>query len=94
MNDDKGTSLVIANSSKGEKLLRDIDSHTICKEVDFEKAVANNTSMYVSAPRPDLREAFFESVHAQGFLVATKRYLPNKAKAFCNKIIRRIKRFI
>lgn len=94
MNDNNGTSLVFVNSKPGAELLESVRNNMRVKEVDFNTAVSYNTSMHCSSPRPENREAFFECVHTQGFDAATKKYLPSKTKAFCIKIIRRIKRFI
>lgn len=56
MNDEKGTSLVIVNSKKGEKLLSKISNNIECKLVDFETAIANNKSMLKSADIEKKRE--------------------------------------
>ncbi len=94
MNDDKGTSLVITNSQKGKDIFDEIKSETVWRKVDFETAIAFNQSMFTSSPRPENREAFFEAVKTSNFENATKKYLPGKAKTFCIKVIRRIKRIV
>lgn len=51
MNDEKGTSLVIVNSPKGENILNQVSSKIIKKEVNFEQAISYNVSMLESSPK-------------------------------------------
>lgn len=56
MNDEKGTSLVIVHSKKGEKLLSSISNNIKCELVDFEMAIGHNKSMIKSANIENRRE--------------------------------------
>lgn len=67
MFNDKGVSLVLANSDKGKKLFDAVKEDLIFREVDFEAAVSHNTSAFRSAPRPENREAFFNRFRNEPF---------------------------
>lgn len=62
MNDEKGTSLVIVNSKKGEYLLERIRDNMVLKQVDFEVSIENNRSMVKSPSKHKYREEFFEDL--------------------------------
>ena len=51
MDDNKGTSLVILNSSKGKKIFEEISNKIIKKEVNFKDAIKNNSSMIESSKK-------------------------------------------
>ena len=53
MNDGKGTSLLLINSEKGNKLLEEISDKIVKKEVDFKTAIENNLSMIRSCRKGD-----------------------------------------
>lgn len=56
MNDDKGTSLVLVHSSKGQQLLNSIREKIIMsKEIKIEDAVAHNPS-YLTSPIPYIKD--------------------------------------
>lgn len=88
MDDDRGTSLVFANSPKGQKLFNDIFESIICKEVDLEKSVSFNTAAYKSVPYNKKRHKFFANLCKKDFetnvAICTKMNL-------CVKIVRKIK---
>ena len=96
MDDDKGVSLVIANSVKGCKALDGMD----LRAVDAETARQMNSGFAVSLPCPERREEFFEGLHTakdvisymKGFVVSTcsVRKLYQRFHTLMSKIRRRI----
>ena len=94
MNDEKGTSLVIVNSLKGNKLFEEIKTNTIYKQVDFEKAIKYNLNMINSAKVHKNREKFFKELENTNleFLVKkyTKKPLYKKVLGKTKKIIKKV----
>lgn len=64
MNDDKGTSVVIIRSDRGDALYSSIIENTVSKEVDISFVAKINEAYGVSAMKPVEREAFFEDLKA------------------------------
>lgn len=73
MFDNKGTSLVLTNSKKGQVLFEEIQNVLRCKEVDFEKAISHNPCIYGSVEKPDKREDFFLHLSKMRFDRLVKR---------------------
>ena len=62
MNDNKGTSLLLVHSDKGQKLLSDISDRVIIKQVDFELSIGSNPSMIKSVKLPPLYNMFMKDL--------------------------------
>lgn len=99
MNDNKGTSLIIINSEKGQKLFEKIEENTIAKEVDIEEAIKYNPSMIQSSNKDIKREKFFENLDKMNFNKLVNKYTtkPNfckltsiKVKSIVKSIINKI----
>ena len=67
MNDDKGCSLVLVNSEKGQHLFTHVKAEIRCAEVDRQQALKYNTAYFHSAPLPSGREKFISRVLSSGF---------------------------
>ena len=91
MDDDKGTSLVIINSTLGKQLFEEIKDQINYKEVEYEKAIANNPSLYQSVNRPKNRDTYLDNVTADNLNDITKKYT---TVSIFKKIIRKIKNHI
>lgn len=79
MNDGKGVSAVIINSSKGKKLLENINAESIYyKQVDFrifyEVFKKNNCSMFESPKIPVERETFYYELNSMQFKEFINKY--------------------
>lgn len=96
MDDNKGTSLVIVNSEKGEELLNKIIEKMIYKRVDLDNALKYNPSMISSVNKDKNREKFFENLDKIEFdkLVKKYTYKPNIFRRVIGKIKRIIKKVI
>lgn len=98
MDDDKGTSLVIAQSEKGQEILNQLQTHMNAQKVDMEKAIKGNSAMVKSAPYNIKREEFFKELDEKPFDALVKIYceLPiviRIAKYF-RRILSKIKRTV
>ena len=67
MDDDKGTSLVLLHSKKGENAFNHCASKLLTKQVPLEKAIAKNTSYFRSVQSGKGRTSFFEHLDDQAF---------------------------
>ena len=64
MSDDKGTSLILVYTSKGQQLLSNLDLKL--KESRYEDAVKGNPSIIYSAYRPAERTLFWRAFRRHG----------------------------
>ena len=76
--DDKGISLVIANTARGQAALEDIRDRCFLKETSFQEAAAKNPRLTVSAPMPRARTLFFEDLNSGMHFSALKRKYMNR----------------
>lgn len=74
MFDDKGTSLVLVQSEKGQKLLEAIKSSLKIKEVSLSESIRFNPSYIKSVQRPRLRDTFFRDLEIKSLDFIFKRY--------------------
>lgn len=92
MDDDKGTSLVIVNSEKGNEIFENIKEKVIFQEVDFETAIKYNKSMTESVKENGKREKFFEKLDKVEFNKLVKKY--TNTQSFAKKILRKCKQIL
>ena len=91
MDQDKGTSLVMINSDKGQALFDSIGDKIVCKEFTLSDAEAGNPAMSSSlSPASDNRKAFFEAIDRKPFEDVAKEFFP--MPDISNKIKRKLKR--
>jgi len=64
LNDDKGTSLILVNSIKGNKVFEKLQDNMIVEEVDSEEAIKYNPSAISSAQYNSNRDNFFEKLNS------------------------------
>ena len=77
MDDDKGTSLVLVHSDKGEEIFSKINQQLQCRAVEFEKAIKGNPAMIHSAKQPENRELFMRESQSASFSAVVKKYTKN-----------------
>lgn len=96
--DDKGTSLVIVNSIKGEKLFHLIKDEMQYQETNLDEALKYNPAMIKSVNKDNNREMFFENIDKLDFDKLVKKYtyqphilekIISNIKAIIKKVIRR-----
>lgn len=98
MNDEKGTSLVIVNSQKGEFLFKKISEKMEYKKVDLKEAVKYNPSYDNISIRNKNADKFFEELNDKKFNKLVNKYVPkisifkrikNKLKSLVKKILKK-----
>lgn len=93
MNDNKGTSLVIVNSEKGEELLNCIANQVEIIETDVNEAVKFNSAAIKSVPHNPKRAEFIKDFNCLEFEKVLKKYCsPDWKKQLKSKIKSLIKR--
>lgn len=95
MDDNKGTSLMIVNTKKGEFLYNNIKDKMVYKEIEFESGIKYNHAMYMSTYKPKLRKEFFENLDNMQFDELVKKYTVNNSNLnIVQRIIRKVKKMI
>ena len=87
MNDNKGTSLILINTVVGQKIFVSIKEDIKYEVVDFEIALSQNQSYYVSAKKNKKRKKFFKSLDKNGVKFSMEKY----TRSSC---LHKIKRFV
>lgn len=80
LDDDKGTSLVLAHTEKGQKALEAILPRTDWKQVDCMAALRSNQAMLRSVERPEGRDAFMADMDRLPFADLAKKYVPRSGR--------------
>lgn len=91
LDDDKGTSLVFINSTKGEFILDYVKQKILYKEVDINQAVAFNPAAIKSVPYNYKRNDFFKYLDQKPFDILVKKYCDEKIYV---KLERKIKQYL
>ena len=84
MTEDKGTTLLIVHSQKGEDLLKQIENIK-CQSIDLEKALklngGNKKSMYLESAKPNKRrEEFYQDFNQLDYSQLIKKYCSKTLK--------------
>lgn len=95
MDDDKGLSLVIVNTKKGQDYFGYINESIISKTIQFKDAVNYNPSAVSSCDEPENRTKLFREIINSDdidFDIITEKYIkqPKSIKKTVKKIIKRI----
>lgn len=90
VSDDKGVSLVLTNTQKGENWIEILKDSLFVQRRTFEEAAASNPKLVSSAKQPPLRASFFREFAAEiAFEKLVRRYMRNTGlKAELKKIIK------
>lgn len=93
MYDNKGTSLVIINSIKGNNLFSEIKNNMKIKEVSVDEGIKFNSAMISSVKKDVKREEFFQNLETMSFDKLVKKYTTKSSiiKRVTNKILRILK---
>lgn len=74
MNDDKGTSLMLIHSDKGEQIFNLLSNKIISKEVDLDQSLSCNPSVCNSVNINYVRDKFFDDIDQMTFDVIIEKY--------------------
>lgn len=94
MDDDKGTSLIIIHSKKGQEIFEKISGSLDFIKTDIDKAILYNSSMIKSVEIPSRRKDFFATMNKNPTKAINKygKVTPlKKILRFVSKIFKRIK---
>ena len=72
--DDKGASVIVANTSKGKSLLLSLDDNIVMKPASYDQTIAKNPSYYKSASASKYRDALFDNLEKMPFDKLSKKY--------------------
>ena len=89
MNDDKGTSLIVINTSHGDRLFTKIMDDIKFIDVNLEEAIKYNSAYYKSVCKPANRNFFFDDLNTISFIKFLKKY-NFKKKISLKKIIKKV----
>ena len=92
--DDKGTSLVIVNSSKGKEVFEVIKPLINSKQVDFNEAIKSNPCYDKSVEMPKGRNKFMKEFSKDLFDGGSKKYIKVPFKLKIRRGLSKIKRMI
>lgn len=85
MTDNKGTSLVIVRSEKGQRLFDSLKPEMSWKEMSYEEGVMQNPSEYSSSAKPSKRSNFFRDMKNLPFDKLYRKY--TLKTSFCRRAI-------
>ena len=94
-NDQKGTSLVLVNSDKANKIFKSIDSEITLQSIDLNLALQYNPSSYKSATMPKKRQAFVKDIKSMPFDKVIKKYTkPSKIRKLLSRVKNKLIRIL
>ena len=91
MDDDRGTSLVLIHSEKGETLFSALRDKMNMHEVEINEAIRHNSAAYKSVEKPIKRAAFLKNVTAENFTETVEKHLK---KGYAVRFLEKIKRTV
>lgn len=94
MNDNKGTSLVLLRTEKGNEIFAQIKAGIKIKEVSYQDAIKGNPSEYISVERPREREEFFLDMNSMKFEELEKKYAAPVRLSLLSKLKKQIKKIL
>ncbi len=74
--DDKGTSLVLVYSKKGDVLIKKISNALVLQRVDSEEALMGNRAFSNSVLKPVNRNDLFADIEKMDFKLLSEKYVP------------------
>jgi coenzyme F420-reducing hydrogenase beta subunit len=84
---DKGISLVLVNTSRGEQLFKEIKERICCIEAPISWAVKGNRALSSCFPPAELRGEFWADFNNKGFEYLIEKYLYSEKIPFSGKIL-------
>ena len=95
LDQDKGTSMVLANTTKGEKILKDISKSIIIEKIDSNKAFDENQCFTKSVVKTKNRDYVFDNIDKMEYKELSKKFFPTPKGLKRIKLeIKKLKRYI
>ena len=90
-NDDRGISLIITHSEKGNKLLNNIQKKIDSKDIPYKDVILKNVSAENPCERPIGRDQFFHKIQHSDFKKVVFSYYPDSFKYKIIKLVRKLR---
>ena len=88
MNDNKGLSIVLVNSEKGQFWFNQIKTQGLCKEIPLDFVIKNNPNIYGSSKPHAKREEFFEDINnGKSLKECVKKYCKTPIHIFIYRLL-------
>ena len=87
MYDNKGTSLVIVRTEKGDKVFNKIKHMITYREVNYDECIKYNSAEVHSVEKPDLRDDFYTDLDNLDFETMIKKYAEKKKQSFKDALL-------
>lgn len=91
VNDNKGISLVLSRTEKGQQIFEEVSRKMWTKNVTYEDGIKNNPAECRSAERPVQRDTFFADMYSMSFEKLEKMYVALSIK---KKVRRKLKNIL
>ena len=75
-NQDRGISLVLTNSEKGERIMQELETELVLRTLPLEKGAYNIKNGHLAQGIKDRHNRFIKAVQAEGFVSAINREMP------------------
>ena len=75
LSDDKGVSLVLIRTNKGDTVFQSVKDKMYFKEVSYEEGIRENSSEYISHDRPCERDIFFSDLERMSIKQLENKYI-------------------
>lgn len=89
--DDKGVSLVVLHTKKGQDIFNNISNNLMFEKVEIETAIKENPSAITSSHKHGMRDKFFKRATCENFDKLTEKYV---SQSYAKKLINKTKRLI
>lgn len=89
LDNDRGVSLVLLRTGKGERLIQQIWEQVDGQQVDYNSATVNNPCVYCSVARPAERDRFFDDLRSKSWTAVKKKYVGEKISERIKNILSR-----
>lgn len=93
INDDRGLSLVLTNSEKGEQMIGSIQDNCLIREVELNEAIKYNSAAITSVEEPLCRDKFMKELNYISIDKLLRKYCGESVKEKTKKIIKRLIRY-
>jgi coenzyme F420-reducing hydrogenase beta subunit len=90
IDDNKGVSLIFANSTKGKEALNKISKNIIIKNVDINQTVRYNSAAVTSVYINKNRDIFFREISSDNFERVVNKYCRDKLSVRLKRILKKI----
>lgn len=89
-NQNRGISLVLTNTEKGEKIMRELVPELVMQTIPLEKGSYNIKSGHLPSKTKDRHDRFVEEVQAMGFVPAINREVPFSLKKDWKQLMKQL----